>query len=102
MPHIRAVGGKVLEQQIMVNGLNEIKAITSEAIQWYDAIEVADSRDAIANAKSILGLMALDYSTPVTVISENAEAAQKVCHAVETLKETAGRQPLQRSPALKI
>lgn len=62
-----------MEKTIKVKGLEDIKRITSAATTWFDAIEVTDAKGSIANAKSILGLLALDYSKPVSLVSENPD-----------------------------
>lgn len=69
-------------KQINIQNFEQIKSILNEAVNCRDDIGVHDTRGSIADAKSILGLMSLDYSRPVTVVSENERELRRVCRAV--------------------
>ena len=45
-------------------------------------IGVHDGKGSIADAKSILGLMSLDYTHPVMLVSENEKELQRVYEAI--------------------
>ena len=55
----------------------------SEDFQLYcDDIGVHDAKGSIADAKSILGLMSLDYTKPVMLVSENERELEHVFNAI--------------------
>ena len=54
--------------EIKINSLSDIQSIFFAAIGCSDIIEVADCQGTVADAKSILGLMALDCSAPVSLL----------------------------------
>ncbi|MFV0414724.1 MAG: HPr family phosphocarrier protein [Oscillospiraceae bacterium] len=72
-----------MKKQIKITSLEHIRSITIAATEFYDDIQVMDSFGKTANAKSILGLMGLDYSSPVVLYSENTTAAEYVYAAYE-------------------
>lgn len=72
-----------MKKTIKMNNLNDIRSFTSAATDLFDTIHVQDSLGAIANAKSILGVLALNCAEPLTVISDSPEAIGIVCKALE-------------------
>lgn len=71
-----------MRKKIKINSLSDIRAFTAAATNLFDTIHVEDGYGAVANAKSILGLMALDCSKPLVVVCENPEAVATVCGAL--------------------
>lgn len=69
-------------KQIDIRCFKDVQKIAAAATVCIDEIGVADARGAIADAKSILGLMSLDYSAPVHVVSENEKELEHVVRAV--------------------
>ena len=69
-------------KQINIQNFEQVKKILNEAVSCRDNIGVHDMRGSVADAKSILGLMRLDYSRPVKVVSENEAELRRVCKAV--------------------
>ena len=69
---------------INVKNLSEVKEIVSKASRCTDDIGVHDEAGAIADAKSILGLMRLDYTKPVRLVSENEAELEYVAKAVRS------------------
>ena len=67
-----------MERQIKINSMADIQSIIFAATDCVDMIEVADSRGAIVDAKSILGLMSLDCSAPVSLVGGNADEVERV------------------------
>lgn len=67
---------------IVVKELNQIRNIVGIASRYEDEIGVHDAAGAIADAKSILGLMSLDYTRPVKVVSENAYGIEDILKAI--------------------
>ena len=60
-----------MEKQIKISSFGEVKAIMNAAMHCEEKICVHDAKGSIADAKSILGLMSLDYTKPVLLVSEN-------------------------------
>ncbi len=71
-------------KSINVKNLSQVKEIVKKASRCKDDIGVHDEAGAIADAKSILGLMRLDYSKPVRLVSENAADLEYVATAVRS------------------
>lgn len=69
-------------KQVKISSFSEVKNIMNAATKCLDDIGVHDGKGSIADAKSILGLMSLDYTHPVMLVSENEEELQKVYDAV--------------------
>lgn len=69
-------------KQISIKNLSQVKEIVKIASRCNDEVGVHDEAGAIADAKSILGLMRLDYSRPVKVVSENALELERVVKAI--------------------
>ncbi len=71
-------------KQINVKNLSQVKEIVKMASRCGDEIGVHDEAGAIADAKSILGLMRLDYTKPVRLVSENEAELEYVAKAVRS------------------
>ena len=69
-------------KEIKISNFNEVKNIMTAATRCNDEIGVHDDRGSIADAKSILGLMSLDYTKPVKLVSENEHELEKVYNAI--------------------
>mgnify|MGYP001453103728 FL=1 len=69
-------------KQINVKSLSQVKEIVKVASRCSDDIGVHDEAGAIADAKSILGLMRLDYTKPVRLVSENEAELEYVARAI--------------------
>ncbi len=65
-------------KSVNVNNFKQVKSIINTATKCKADINVTDIKGSIANAKSILGLMSLDYSKPVTLESDNEAAIKDV------------------------
>ena len=63
---------------IKISNFSEVQHIVSAASQVHADVGVHDHRGYIADAKSILGMMSLDYSYPVKVVSDS-DAAVNAC-----------------------
>lgn len=77
--------GDIMKKTIKINDLKDIQSVTSVATDMFDNIQLHDELGAIANAKSILGIMALDCSKPLVIESDNPEAVLAVCSAVQKM-----------------
>ena len=69
-------------KQVKISNFDEVKSIMNAAARCPDDIGVHDSRGSIADAKSILGLMSLDYTKPVMLVSENERELESVLRAL--------------------
>ncbi len=67
---------------ITISNFSEVKNIVNVAQQQDYVVGVQDTKGAIANAQSILGLMSLDYSSPVTLVSDNEAALEGIAKAL--------------------
>ena len=69
-------------KQVKISNFSEVKSIMNAATQCVDEIGVHDMKGSIADAKSILGLMSLDYTKPVMLVSVNEEELELVYNAL--------------------
>lgn len=84
----RSAEGKCLEvitmvKQVKVSNFTEVKGIVSAAAKCYNAVGVHDMKGSIADAKSILGMMSLDYSHPVKIVCEDENDLSRVISAIK-------------------
>ena len=61
-------------EKVRVNNISQINKIVHAASSLNSDVGIHDANGQIADAKSLLGLLRLDYSRPVEVVSENARA----------------------------
>ena len=69
-------------KQVKISSFNEVKSIVAAATLCMDQIGVHDQQGSIADAKSILGMMSLDYTKPVLLVSENPSELERVYEAL--------------------
>ncbi len=69
-------------KQVRIKTLSQVNDIVKAATRCTDDLGVHDEMGAIADAKSILGLMRLDYSRPVKLVSENEHELEAVVRAI--------------------
>ena len=69
-------------RQVKVSNFAEVQGIVSAAAKCYNEVGVHDMKGSIADAKSILGLMSLDYTKPVMLVSENPNELEHVYNAL--------------------
>ncbi len=66
-------------KQVKISNFSEVREIVSAATEFYnDKIGVHDIKGSIADAKSILGMMSLDYSHPVEIVCEDENVLARV------------------------
>ena len=70
-------------KQVKVSNFTEVKGIVSAAAKCYNDVGVHDMKGSIADAKSILGMMSLDYSHPVKIVCENEHDLNSVVNALK-------------------
>ena len=73
----------MMVKQVKVSNFAEVKGIVSAAAKCYNDIGVHDVKGSIADAKSILGMMSLDFSHPVELVSENERDLNRVYKALK-------------------
>ncbi len=70
-------------KQVKVSNFSEVRGIVSAATEFYNnEIGVHDIKGSIADAKSILGMMSLDYSHPVEIVCEDENVLDRVLKAL--------------------
>ncbi|WP_294496765.1 hypothetical protein [uncultured Gemmiger sp.] len=69
-------------RQVKVSSFSEVQEIVSAAARCMSEVGVHDMKGSIADAKSILGMMCLDYSHPVNIVCEDANDMNLVVHAI--------------------
>ena len=81
-------------KQVKVSNFTEVKGIVSAAAKCYNDVGVHDMKGSIADAKSILGMMSLDYSHPVKIVCENEHDLNSVVNALKqkNMESTLSRQ----------
>lgn len=60
-------------REVTIGSFRQIRALQSTACQYNVPIGIHDANGSIADAKSILGLMSLDYSKPVKIVVEDKD-----------------------------
>ncbi len=58
----------------------------SAAAKCYNDVGVHDMKGSIADAKSILGMMSLDYSNPVKIVCEDEHDPEPRCQRAQAVK----------------
>ena len=69
-------------REVKISSFKEVQKVVQAAAVCMDEIGVHDACGTIADAKSILGLMSLDYTHPVKVVSENESELEMILHAL--------------------
>ena len=72
----------MMTKPVKVTCFKQVHNIVTAAAQCRQEISVQDLKGAVADAKSILGLMNLDYKPPVKLMGENAEEIERIYNAV--------------------
>lgn len=69
-------------KQVKISNFQEVKKIVTAASMSLNDIGIHDMKGSIADAKSILGMMSLDYSRPVNVYCEDEKDLNRVLKAI--------------------
>ena len=70
-------------RQVKVSNFAEVQGIVSATAKCYNEVGVHDVKGSIADAKSILGMMSLDFSHPVKIVCEDENDLNRVVSALE-------------------
>ena len=73
----------MMVKQVKVSNFSEGKGIVSAAAKCYNDVGGHDMKGSIADAKSILGMMSLDYSHPVKIVCEDERDLNSVVNAIK-------------------
>ncbi len=73
----------IMVKQVKVSNFTEVKGIVSAAAKCYNDVGVHDMKGSIADAKSILGMMSLDYSHPVKIVCEDEHDLNRIVNAIK-------------------
>ncbi len=68
-------------EKVRVSSIDQISRIASVASSLDSDVGIHDANGQIADAKSLLGMLRLDFSRPVEVVSENARALRACVRA---------------------
>lgn len=78
----RTKEGRMMTKPVKVTCFKQVHNIVTAAAQCRREISVQDLKGAVADAKSILGLMNLDFSQPVEICGEDPAEVERVYNAV--------------------
>ena len=70
-------------QKVKILGVQQIKALVDAACGLDSDVGVHDANGEIADAKSILGMMSLDYSHPVKIVCEDEGDMSRIISAIK-------------------
>ena len=73
----------IMVRQVKVSNFTEVQGIVSAAAKCYNEVGVHDMKGSIADAKSILGMMSLDYSRPVKIVCDDEQELDRVVRALK-------------------
>lgn len=65
-------------KKVMLHSAEDLRAFMFLAMESAEDIGVHTVDDEIADAKSVLGLMSLDYSKPVKVVTDDARFLKQI------------------------
>lgn len=74
--------GSMMSKPVKVTCFKQVHNIVTAAAQCRREVSVQDLKGAVADAKSILGLMNLDFSQPVEICGEDPAEVEHVYNAV--------------------
>ena len=69
-------------RQVKVSNFAEVQGIVSAATKCLNEVGVHDVKGSVADAKSILGMMSLDFSQPVKIVCEDENELNSVVGAL--------------------
>lgn len=71
-----------MTREVSIHNFSQVQHLVSTACEYKDSVGVHDARGSIADAKSILGMMSLDYTRPVRIVSDNESVLVECVNAV--------------------
>lgn len=69
-------------RDMKITSFRQVQLLANAAVKIPEEVGVHDGNGSVADAKSILGLMSLDYSRPVSIVSESESAVLSCLNAV--------------------
>ncbi|HJD21765.1 MAG TPA: HPr family phosphocarrier protein [Candidatus Gemmiger faecigallinarum] len=70
-------------RQVKVSNFTEVQGIVSAATKCRNEVGVHDVKGSVADAKSILGMMSLDFSQPVKIVCEDEGELNRVVSSLQ-------------------
>ncbi|WP_294500744.1 HPr family phosphocarrier protein [uncultured Gemmiger sp.] len=70
-------------RQVKISNFAEVQGIVSAATKCRNEVGVHDTKGSVADAKSILGMMSLDFSQPVKIVCEDEAELDQVVGALQ-------------------
>lgn len=70
-------------RQVKISNFSEVQGIVAAAAKCRHEVGVHDIKGSIADAKSILGMMSLDFSQPVKIVCDSESELADVVRALE-------------------
>lgn len=56
-------------REVSIHSFSQVQHLVSTACEYKESVGVHDARGSIADAKSILGMMSLDFTRPVRIVA---------------------------------
>ena len=56
-------------REVSIHSFSQVQHLVSTACEYKESVGVHDARGSIADAKSILGMMSLDFTRPVSILA---------------------------------
>ena len=75
----------MITREIRISRLDDVNRVVDIASTCPLGVEAVDSRGHVADASSILGMLALNYDDPVVLRSRDESYLQRICSMVEQL-----------------
>lgn len=71
-----------MAKELSITSFSQVRRIVDAAAGCYCEVNLQDMQGAVADAKSILGLMNLDYSRPVKLFGEDPTDVERIYKAL--------------------
>lgn len=72
-----------MTKEILIKNFDDVKTLNFLASTYEDTIIIEDEHGSRADVKSLLGLMSLSYSTPVTLEVDSPSIAETIACILE-------------------
>ena len=71
-----------MTREVSIHNFSQVQHLVSTACEYKDSVGVHDARGSIADAKSILGMMSLDFTRPVRIVTDNESVLADCVNAI--------------------
>lgn len=69
-------------REVSIHSFSQVQHLVSTACEYKESVGVHDARESIADAKSILGMMSLDFTRPVRIVADNESVLADCVNAI--------------------